>query len=204
MSDPVFSKELIGVLRNFIVTMEGPDVEHAKYVQSLWDDVWRLALKEVQEFNDRRLMNFLLDSGQHVPADCARALLTLRGPNRRPPAIRETPAQVVYRVRMAIIRGHRFESLEKAEHNPAFVAVARQLHCTPAAVQHHYRRCPAAKRKAIKDNLDKVRRYKAFMREFTRLMHILQDDPAPEVEREARATLRSLIEKRKSGSGGGK
>ena len=151
-------------------------------LQGLWNELWGVALDQVRESNDRRLMNFLLDTDKPVPAECARELLTLRGPNRRPSAILETPEEVVSLVRLAIIRGHRFDNREKAENNPAFVAVARHLDCTPAAVQHHYRRCPDEKRQAIKDHYETARYYRAVSREAKRLLKVFDSDPAPEVE----------------------
>lgn len=179
--------------RWLIENMDDPDPARVERVKSLWGELWGVALEEVRESNDRQLMERMLDSGVCVPAEHARQLLTLTGPKRRPSAIGETPEEVASLVRLAIIRGHRFDNREKAENNPAFVAVARHLDCTPAAVQHHYRKCPKEKRRAIKYRYETARHYRGVLREAKRLLKILHSDPTPEVERETHAALQTLF-----------
>jgi hypothetical protein len=139
--------------------MRHPDPYSAQYWRRLWLGSWAVAIRRVQVYNCRRLLDWLLDTGEPVPADIARQLMGLKGPPNRPPAIRETPDAVVRRVRRAILDGHRFDSTDdSAACNPAFVAVAEQLGCSPGTVERYYDQCPQEVRDYIKSEEEAERR----------------------------------------------
>jgi hypothetical protein len=112
-------------LREIQRRMRHPDPERAARWARLWHASWDIALERARTYNRRDLIQWMLDTGEPVPADVVRALLALRFKPGRPP-IPASPEDVVTRVQEAILRGHRWPDCLKV--------VAADLGCGQDAV----------------------------------------------------------------------
>lgn len=147
--------ESVESLRELAAHMCDPDPVTAAWATECWVLRWEDAVRDVRQYNDRRLLHNMLDTGYPVPAESARQLLDLKGPPNRAPSIRADPEEVVTAVYIAIEQGYKFPASNgSSDENNAFAVVARWYGCKPSAVRAYYRQVPAEERKRVKQEVE--------------------------------------------------
>ena len=134
-------------LRHIQRMMGDPDPERAARWERLWRASWHIALERLRVYKRRDLIDWMIDTGEPVPADVVRELLDLRLKRGRPP-VPATPEDVVARVHEAIRRGHRWPS--------CLDVVGEELGCGPDAVLKKWNDCPRTWRDDIRADIDAV------------------------------------------------
>lgn len=151
MSD--FKETLRRVLRG----MGDPDRTMADDFARQWLEHWETALNKARDGNPHWVHD-MLATEHPVPAPIARQLLDLKVRRGAPPALAETPEQVVRTVYNAIADGHKFSSTDASpDLNPALKEAARRLHCRPSTIERYWKACPAQERHAIQFEVEVVR-----------------------------------------------